>query len=81
MQMANCNTYMLTKPPRKKKNDNMYEKLLQGKLDHPTREERQHIEPVLLKYAHAFHDEQYNDFKETKAIEHQILVGNAKPIR
>jgi len=46
-----------------------------------TPEDRQHIEPVLRKYAHVFHDEESNDFKETKAIEHEILVGDAKPIR
>jgi len=59
----------------------LYDKLLQGKLDHLTQEDRQHIQPVLRKYAHVFHDEASNDFKETKAIEHQILVGDAKPIR
>ena len=69
------------KPLRKKKIKNLYDKLLLGKLDHLTAEDRQHIEPVLRKYAHVFHDEEFNDFKETKAIEHQILVGDAKPIR
>jgi len=59
----------------------LYDKLLQGKLDHLTSEDRQHIEPVLRKYAHVFHDEASNDSKETKSIEHQTLVGDAKPIR
>jgi hypothetical protein len=71
---------ILTKPPRKKKIKNLYDKLLQGKLDYLTPEDRQHIEPVLRKYAHVFDDEESNDFKENKAIEHRILVGDAKPI-
>jgi len=70
-----------TKPPRKRKNVLLYNQLLQGKLDHLKPEERRHIEPVLMKYAHVFHDENTNDFKGTKVIEHQILVGDAKPIR
>ena len=36
---------------------------------------------MLVKYAHVFHGENNNDFKGTKVIEHQILVGDAKPIR
>jgi len=70
-----------TKPPRKKKIKKLYDKLLQGKLDDLTPEDRQHIEPVLRKYAYVFHDEESNDFKETEVTEHQILVGDAKPIR
>jgi hypothetical protein len=50
-----------TKPPRQRKNEALYSKLLQGKLDHLSQEDRQHIEPVLLKYAHVFHDEDTND--------------------
>jgi hypothetical protein len=41
---------MATKPPRQKKNDALYQKLLSGKLDHLTLEDKQQIEPV-------FHDE------------------------
>jgi len=78
---AESSTNVPTKPPRKKKIENLCDKLLEGKLDHLTREDRQHTEPVLRKYAHIFHDEASNDFKETKAIEHQIIVGDAKPIR
>jgi len=69
------------KPPIKKKIKNLYDKLLQGKLDHLTPEYRQHIEPVLRMYSHVLHEEVSNDFKETKAIEHQTLFGDAKPIR
>ena len=43
--------------------------------------DRQHIEPVLRKNAHVFHDEESNDFKEINVIEHQILVGDANPMR
>jgi hypothetical protein len=70
-----------TKPPRTKKNEALYNKLLRGKFDHLNSDERRHIEPVLLKYAHVFHDENTNDFKATQVMEHQILVGDAKPIR
>ena len=35
-----------TKPPRKKKNDALYKKLLSGKLDHLTVEDKEQIEPV-----------------------------------
>ena len=34
-----------------------------------------------MKYAHVFHDEETNDFKGTNIIEHEILVGDARPIR
>jgi hypothetical protein len=69
------------KPTRKRKDEALYNKLLQGKLDNLTPEERQHIEPVIEKYAHIFHDEETNDFKGTSVIEHQIPVGDAQPIR
>jgi hypothetical protein len=39
------------------------------------------IEPVLLKYAHVFHDEETNDFKGSDIIEHQILIGDSRPIK
>jgi len=57
-----------TRPPRKRKNEALYEKLLPGKLDH-------------LNNAHVFHDENENDFKCTNVVEHQIQVGDTKPIR
>jgi len=65
----------------RKKNEALYKKLLPGKLDHLTNEDRQHIEPILKKYAHLFHDEEENDFKCTNMMEHQIQVGDKKPIR
>jgi hypothetical protein len=69
------------KPRRQKKNEGLYNKLLRRKLDHLTQDERRAIQPVLLKYAHVFHDEESNDFKCTNVIEHQILVGDTPPIR
>lgn len=69
------------KPPRRRKNEALYQKLLQGKLDHLTEEERQVIEPILWKYAHVFHDEETNDFPGTNIVEHCIPVGDVQPIR
>jgi hypothetical protein len=69
------------KPPRRRKNEALYQKLLQGKLDHLTEEERQVIEPILLKYTHVFHDEETNDFPGTNIVEHHIPVGDVQPIR
>ena len=56
-------------------------KLLHGMLDHLTSEDRRHIEPIVIKYAHVFHDENENDFKCTNVVEHQIQVGDIKPTR
>jgi hypothetical protein len=36
---------------RKRKNEALYQKLLHGKLDHLSQEEKDLIEPVLPKYA------------------------------
>jgi len=38
------------------------------------------IEPILLKYVHAFQEEERNDFKGTKVIENEIPIGDARPI-
>jgi len=43
--------------PQEEEIEALYQKLLQDKLDYLTEEERQIIEPVLLKYAHVFQDE------------------------
>jgi hypothetical protein len=69
------------KPRRKRKNETLYHKLLHGKLDHLPQEEKDLIVPIFLKYAHVFHDEDMNDFKDTDIIEHQIIVDNVPPIR
>ena len=73
--------YAPVKPRRQRKNEALYHKLLQGKLNHLSQDERQLIEPILLKYSHVFHDEDTNDFKCTDVMEHQILVGDTPPIR
>ena len=78
---AECNADSPTKGPRNKRNEALYNKPLQGKLDHLTSDDRQHIEPILHKYAHVFHDEDTNDFKVTHVTEHQIFVGDVKRIR
>jgi hypothetical protein len=39
------------------------------------------IEPVLIQYAEIFHDEENNDFKSTKIIEHRIETGDSPPIK
>jgi hypothetical protein len=36
---------------------------------------------VLEKFAHAFHDEDTNDFKFTTVVEHKIIVTDPTPIR
>ena len=54
----------------RKKNEALYKKLLPGKLDHLTNDDRRHIEPILEKDAHLFHDEKENDFKCTNEMEH-----------
>jgi len=59
----------------------LYDKLLKGKLVHLTQRERQQIEPVLMKYAHVFHDEESNEFKGSSVIQHEILLNNTRPIR
>jgi len=38
------------------------------------------IEPVFLKYAHLFRDDETNDFKGTNIIEHEIPVSDARPL-
>ena len=69
------------KPPRKGKNEALYRRLLRGKLDHLSLEDRQQIEPILVKYAHTFHDEETNDFMGTNVVEHEILLTDPRPIR
>ena len=50
-------------------------------MDHLTPEEREHIEPVLIKYTHRFHDEESNDFKGNTVIDYHITAGDAQTIR
>ena len=80
---AKSEAYLIkpAKPPRKRRNETLYYKLVQGKLDHLTLENSEHIEPVLIKHTHIFYEEESNDFKGNTVIEHHIPVGNAQPIR
>jgi len=39
------------------------------------------IEPVLIKYAGIFHDEEDNDFKSTNEIVHKMETGDATAIK
>jgi hypothetical protein len=48
---------------KENKNRTLYKKLLEGKLDQLSEDDRRTLEPVLLRYAHVFHDEETNDFK------------------
>jgi hypothetical protein len=63
------------------RNKALSEKLLKGKLDNLSEEERASIEHVLLRYAHLFHDEDSNDYKGTDVIEHRILTGDPRSIK
>ena len=71
----------LNNQQKENKNITLHKKLLEGKLDHLSEEDRRTFEAVLLRYAHVFHDEQTNDFKGTNVIEHEVVVDNARPIR
>jgi hypothetical protein len=39
------------------------------------------MEPVLSRYRHVFHLDENGPFKGTDLVEHQIVTGDAKPIR
>jgi hypothetical protein len=54
------------KPSRKRKNELLYDQLLQGTLDHLNPDERRHIEPVLINFAIVFYVGKSNDFKVPK---------------
>jgi len=49
-----------------------YEKLLLGKLDQLTLEERRHIGSIRTRYAHVFQDKNETDFKWNNVVEHEI---------
>jgi hypothetical protein len=42
--------------------------------------DRKATEPLLMKYADIFHDDEDNDFKSIDVIVHKIETGDAKPI-
>ena len=60
---------LMTIQQRKRRNVALNQKLLQGKLDQLSKEERELIEPVLLEYSHVIRDKESNDFKGTDVIE------------
>ena len=70
-----------TVKPDRQRNESLYRKLLRGNLDNLLQDEKQLVESILLKYAHAFHDEDTNDFKCSDVMEHQIWAGDTPPIR
>jgi hypothetical protein len=52
-----------------------FRKYIASKLSHLSGEDRGVIEPVLLKYAELFHDDDDNDFESTDVVEHRIETG------
>ena len=62
------------------RNIELYQRILKGKLEHLPQHERQLIEPVLVKYAHVFHDEELNDFKATNVVEYETLFPSGAPL-
>jgi hypothetical protein len=60
----------------KKDNDAQFRKLLGDKLDHLTSPERE-----LRRYAHLFHDEEFEEFGAKNVVEHQIIWTDETPIR
>jgi len=58
-----------------------FKKYIDEKLPHLSHAERKIIEPVLIKYAGIFHDDEDNNFKSTNVLVHKIEAGDATPIK
>ena len=58
-----------------------FKKYIDEKLAHLSSAERKIIEPVLIKYALIFHDDEINDFKSTSVAVHKIETGDTTPIK
>ena len=58
-----------------------FKKHTDEKLAHLSSAERKIIEPVLIKYALIFHDDEINDFKSTSVAVHKIETGDTTPIK
>jgi hypothetical protein len=58
-----------------------FKKYVDEKLEHLSSAERKFIEPVLIRYAGCFHDDENNDFKSTDVVLHKVETGDAAPIR
>jgi hypothetical protein len=56
-------------------------KYLRDSLAHLSDKERAETEPVLMRYAHVFHDDESGEFGKTDLVRHRIETGNAPPIR
>jgi hypothetical protein len=61
--------------------DPVFDEYLSDKLGYLNTEERAVMEPMLKKYRHVFHQEGSNEFKGTDLAEHEIVTGDARPIR
>ena len=58
-----------------------FKKYIDEKLAHLSHAESKIIEPVLIKYAGIFHDDEDNDFKSTDVVVHKIETADATPIK
>jgi hypothetical protein len=61
--------------------DPVFNEYLSDKLGHLNTEERAVMEPLLKKYRHVFNQEGSDEFKGTDLAEHEIVTGDARPIR
>ena len=57
-----------------------FKKYIDEKLAYLSSAERKIIEPVLIKYAGIFHDDEDDDFKSTSVVVHKIET-DATPIK
>jgi len=80
-QRKELNSDLPFRPQRKKENEASYSKLLNGEFDNINQKDREFIVPILLKYAHVFHDEETNSVNGTNVIEHEIPIGDTRPTR
>jgi hypothetical protein len=51
------------------------------KLVHLSRAERKIIDPVLIKYAGIFHDDEDNDLKSANVVVHKTETGDEPPTK
>jgi hypothetical protein len=58
-----------------------FDKYLQGKLRHLTKDERRILGPVLQKYCHLFYGFASTDIGCTSQVQHVIETGDNRPIR
>jgi hypothetical protein len=64
-----------------RKTNSKTKQYLRDSLAHLSDEKRAEIEPVLMGYAHVFHDEESGEFGNANLVRHKIDTGNAPPIR